>query len=368
MFFLAARRRWNAPRGRWMRRVPDGVMAAHGPLEARVLVQIQVGQPKSPRRSNRGNTKYFSRTRNARPHGRTHQNLFGEREPPAGGARGGARRDSVEFVRGGEVPGRGDFGPVHGNGAGPRRVFDPADGRRRPERGLDGAADHGGRGEEGVGPRGDGGFAVLRLRAPGPQGPQPDADHGEVDGEPFDGGRGGPGADDGFARAADPGVFRHSGGPPLRGAGAGGAFEPGAGEGEPGGGGAGSGRAQERLLLFAAAGGGAGAGRQAADESHGGGGAGPGGRREGEGLHFDGRHDEHGGDAVRGGAALRGGRGEEHPGGGEPLHVERSGGVAPEGVADRGHNGRDPRGRGGRRLHDRRSSPHLRTRTRRQGC
>ena len=61
---------------------------------------------------------------------------------------------------------------------------------------------------------------VLRLRAPGPQGQAARADLRQARGRPaLDRGRR-PRADDGPARGADPGLLRHPGRPPLRGAGA----------------------------------------------------------------------------------------------------------------------------------------------------
>ena len=87
---------------------------------------------------------------------------------------------------------------------GPAPDGDAGDDRRVPP--VVGGADHGG-------------DPVLRLRAAGPEGQAAGADLRQAGGEPAERGRDEPRADDGSAQGADPGVLRHPGGPPVRGAG-----------------------------------------------------------------------------------------------------------------------------------------------------
>ncbi|MCK7539681.1 MAG: hypothetical protein MZV63_56600, partial [Marinilabiliales bacterium] len=96
-----------------------------------------------------------------------------------------------------------------------RRAADQPAGRR---------AHHGAAGDDRrvpplVGGAHHGGDSVLRLRAAGPQGQAARADLGQARGEHPERGRHEPRADDGPAQGADPGVLRHPGGPPVRGAG-----------------------------------------------------------------------------------------------------------------------------------------------------
>ncbi len=87
-----------------------------------------------------------------------------------------------------------------------------------------GAAGHARRGQARLGAAGDRGAAVLRLRAPGPQGPAARADLGQAGGEPDHRGGRGPRAHHGSAQRADPGLLRHPVRSPLRRAGAGGSL------------------------------------------------------------------------------------------------------------------------------------------------
>ena len=109
---------------------------------------------------------------------------------------------------GGLVPDRREH-PRHG------RVHRPADlpaGRRAP----DGALHHDGRVPPLVRGADHGRHPLLRLRPAGPQGQAARPDLGQAGGEPDRRRRRRPGADDGPAQGADPGVLRHPDRPPLR--------------------------------------------------------------------------------------------------------------------------------------------------------
>ena len=79
-----------------------------------------------------------------------------------------------------------------------------------------GAADDDRRRTPRLGLQGRGRDALLRLGAPGPQGPAPRADRRQTGGQPAHGRGRGPHHDDGPARRPDTGFLRHSGGRPLR--------------------------------------------------------------------------------------------------------------------------------------------------------
>ncbi len=150
----------------------------------------------------RGQLKLFSGSAHPRPGG-------GDWRLP--GRPAGARPAAAFSGHGGVVPDRREH-PRH------RRLHRAADLRGR-RRNLDRAV----RDDRCVPPlvgvahhRGD---SVLRLRPAGSQGQAARADLGEAGRQPAERGRGEPGADDGSAQGADPGVFRHPGRSPVRGAG-----------------------------------------------------------------------------------------------------------------------------------------------------
>ena len=139
------------------------------------------------------------------------------REPRAGAAhlRSPGRGDRAGDDR--AVRGRRDPGPRRREHPRPGRVRGPADDAAGGEHDV--APGHARRVQARVGAARHRGAAVLRLRAPGSQGPAAGADHGQARGEPDHGGRRGPGADHGSAFAADPGLLRHPVRPPVRRAG-----------------------------------------------------------------------------------------------------------------------------------------------------
>ena len=99
------------------------------------------------------------------------------------------------------------------------RAADLRDGDRVGRSAPDGADDHDRCVPPVVGGAHHGGAAVLRLRAAGSQGQAARADLGQARGQRAERGGHEPRADDGSAQGADPGVLRHSGRPPVRGAG-----------------------------------------------------------------------------------------------------------------------------------------------------